>query len=103
MRLSTLLRQMTACNPEATLDIQANCDHEVTLRWNFMGISHSVKKIKIQGRMVSLTVLDIEGRCLPFQRSFHVAKVVMRCRMNLRKLYQNNPELHAQMMKGALK
>ena len=94
MELFSLLSLMKGCNPEATLDISTNCDHEVALRWNFMGISHTVKHLKVG---------DIRMQNIPFQRSLHRARMIMRCRMHLRKLYQNNPEIHAQMMKGKLK
>ena len=94
MELTSLLRRMQSCNELATLDISTNCKHEVTLTWFFMGVSHSVKHLRAS---------DISGDSIPFQRALHMARAVMRCRMNLRKLYQANPTLHARIMRGAYK
>lgn len=94
MELADLLKRMEACNPEATLAISTNCSHEVTLTWYFMGISHKINHLKIH---------QIDGHSIPFQRTEHMARCVMRCRMNLRKLYQKCPKMHQQVMSGALK
>lgn len=94
MELMTLLARMEACNPEATLEIKTNCDHEVQLKWNFMGVSHSIRHLK---------AYEIDGHRLEFQRAFHMARCVMRCRMHLRKIYQNHPELYKRVLNGELK
>ena len=94
MELLSVLSMMQACNTDATLELKTNCDHEVELSWHFMGISHSVKHLKVR---------HIEMDNIKFQRSLHVARTVMRCRMHLRKLYQKYPKMHAQVMSGALR
>ena len=101
MELSTIIKLMQSCNEDAQVNISTS-GNNVALTWNFMGVSHTMRHVTVHNVNTPLTINRVNVGSKSFVRALHQSRVIMRCRANLRKMYQHNPAIHMRVMRGEL-